>query len=338
MTEAVRHQRWWFLLLLLIVCAVQTPARAHETRPALLEMTAQQAGRFAVLWKVPTRGDRVLALKPVLPAVMTRLGPPIIQSLPGARVERSTYTTNGKSLVGERLAIDGLVAVQTDVLLRVQFASGHTFTALLKPGRPWIDIEGPRPIWQAGWDYVKLGIDHILSGVDHLLFVLGLLLIVRSRVMLLKTITAFTVAHSITLALATLGYVSTPTPPLNAAIALSIFFLGPEIVRMWRGESSLTIRHPWLVAFAFGLLHGFGFASGLNTMGLPSREIVVSLLFFNLGVELGQLCFVLLALALARALRALEFHWPRWVDLVPAYAIGSLGALWTVQRTVMMLQ
>jgi len=181
-----------------------------------------------------------------------------------------------------------------------------------------------------------LGVHHILLGVDHLLFVLGLLLIVSNRWMLLKTITSFTLAHSITLAIATLGYASAPIPPLNAAIALSILFLGPEIVRAWRGETSFTIRHPWVVAFVFGLLHGFGFAAGLSTIGLPQREIPVSLLFFNLGVEAGQLAFVIVVLLLERAFRNLEIRWPRLVELLPGYAVGSLGAFWTIQRTLVM--
>ncbi len=155
--------------------------------------------------------------------------------------------------------------------------------------------------------------------------------------MLVKTITAFTVAHSITLAIATLGYASAPLPPLNAAIALSILFLGPEIVRRWRGESSLTIRHPWVVAFAFGLLHGFGFASGLTTMGLPQAEIPLALLLFNVGVEVGQLFFVGLILGLERAFRTLEIRWPRSSQALPGYAVGSLGAYWTIQRTIVLL-
>ena len=176
-----------------------------------------------------------------------------------------------------------------------------------------------------------------LLGADHLLFVLGLLLIVSSRWMLVKTITSFTVAHSVTLAVATLGWASAPLPPLNAAIALSILFLGPEIVRTWRGESSFTIRHPWVVAFAFGLLHGFGFASGLAAMGLPRAEIPVALLLFNLGVELGQLAFVLLVVLLERSFRVLEVRWPRLVQRLPGYAVGTLGAFWTIQRTLILL-
>jgi hypothetical protein len=155
--------------------------------------------------------------------------------------------------------------------------------------------------------------------------------------MLLKTITSFTVAHSITLAIATLGYASAPLDPLNAAIALSILFLGPEIVRRWRGETSFTIRHPWVVAFAFGLLHGFGFASGLTTMGLPQAEIPLALLLFNVGVEIGQLFFVVTILLLERAFRTLEIHWPRLIEAQPGYAVGSLGAYWTIQRTLVLL-
>jgi len=185
--------------------------------------------------------------------------------------------------------------------------------------------------------FLRLGIEHILTGVDHLLFVLGLLLIVRGRWTLLKTITAFTLAHSITLAIATLGWANAPAPPLNAAIALSILFLGPEMVRVRRGETSLAILHPWVVAFSFGLLHGFGFASGLVALGLPRSEIPLALLFFNVGVELGQLFFVGIVLLLMRSFRLLEIRWPRWAGWFPAYLVGSLGAYWTLQRTVMMI-
>ncbi len=187
------------------------------------------------------------------------------------------------------------------------------------------------------WVYLRLGVEHILQGIDHLLFVLGLLLIVGSRYTLIKTITAFTIAHSITLGIATLGYASAPVQPLNAAIALSILFLGPEIVRVWRGETSFTIRHPWIVAFAFGLLHGFGFASGLSTIGLARAEIPVALLLFNVGVEIGQLFFVLIIVLLERSFRILDIRWPRWAEALPAYTVGSLGAFWTIQRVAIMV-
>ena len=185
--------------------------------------------------------------------------------------------------------------------------------------------------------FLKLGVEHIWLGVDHLLFVFGLLLLVKSRWMLLKTVTSFTVAHSITLALATLGYAHLPGPPLNAAIAFSILILGIEIVRSRSGKTSITNLHPWIVAFAFGLLHGFGFASGLSALGLPAADIPLALVMFNVGVEIGQVSFVLLILLLERSFRQLEIHWPRWVQALPGYTVGSLGAFWTIQRAAMLL-
>jgi hydrogenase/urease accessory protein HupE len=208
---------------------------------------------------------------------------------------------------------------------------------LVRPSQAWVEVAASRGLLAVAGAYFKLGIEHILFGVDHLLFILGLLFIVRDRWTLVKTVSSFTIAHSITLAIATLGYARAPEPPLTAAIALSILFLGPEIVRLQREETSFTIRHPWVVAFAFGLLHGFGFASGLSTMGLPRAEIPVALLVFNLGVEAGQILFVILVLLLERTFRVLEVRLPRRLEALPAYTVGSLGAYWTIQRVMMML-
>jgi hypothetical protein len=185
--------------------------------------------------------------------------------------------------------------------------------------------------------FLNLGVEHIWLGADHLLFVFGLLLLVKSRWMLFRTITAFTVAHSITLALATLGYAHLPGLLLNAAIALSILILGVEIVRSGSGGTSITVLHPWIVAFAFGLLHGFGFASGLSALGLPPASIPLALVMFNVGVEIGQLSFVLLILLLERSFRQLEIRWPGWVQAMPGYTVGSLGVFWTIQRAAMLL-
>jgi hydrogenase/urease accessory protein HupE len=220
----------------------------------------------------------------------------------------------------------------------VQHADESVETHVLKPTQPSITLRAAGDTRRGVGAYLYLGIEHILLGVDHLLFVLGLLLIVRDRWMLVKTVTAFTIAHSITLAVATFGIAQVPAAPLNAAIALSILFLGPEIVRRWRGQTSFTIRHPWVVAFAFGLLHGFGFASGLAQLGLPKGEIPLALLLFNVGVEIGQLAFVLLILLLERAFRLLEIHWPRIVERLPGYLVGTLGAFWTIQRVAILLR
>jgi hypothetical protein len=192
---------------------------------------------------------------------------------------------------------------------------------------------GSGSIADAAGRYLALGIEHILLGVDHLLFVLGLLLLVHRPWMLVKTITAFTLAHSLTLALATLGFVAVPPRPVDAAIALSIVFLGAEILRARQGRAGLAATRPWLVAFAFGLLHGLGFAGALTELGLAPGEIPLALLFFNLGVEVGQLMFVAAFLALAWALRRLQVRWPRWAAPLPAYAIGTIAAFWLIERT-----
>jgi hydrogenase/urease accessory protein HupE len=311
-------------------------AQAHEVRPGYLELREASPGRYDVLWKQPVRGEYRLRLDPVFPdscAVESAGGQ---QLMPGALVVRGTLTCQG-GLAGKSLAVAGLEATLTDVLVRVYHRDGASETHLLRPTAPAITVGNVSTASQRAAAYLRLGVEHILLGVDHLLFVLGLLLIVSNRWMLVKTITSFTVAHSLTLAIATLGYASAPVRPLNAAIALSILFLGPEIVRVWRGETSLTIRQPWLVAFAFGLLHGFGFASGLAAMGLPKGEIPLALLLFNVGVESGQLAFVMLILLLERSFRLLEIHWPRWAELAPGYAVGSLGAYWTIQRVAVLL-
>lgn len=218
----------------------------------------------------------------------------------------------------------------------MSFRDGTSFSRLLKPSDPSLEIRadaGPRVR-----EYLGLGVKHILLGIDHLLFVLGLLVIVGKRWgLMLKTITAFTVAHSLTLGAATLGVIKVPAAPLNAAIALSILFLGIEITRQKRGETSFTIERPWVAAFGFGLLHGVGFASGLSTLGLPPREVVAALLLFNIGVEIGQLMFVGLYLAILEALKTLEVPEPRWVEAVPGYVVGSLGAFWTIAQTAKLI-
>jgi hydrogenase/urease accessory protein HupE len=316
--------------------AAVSPADAHEARPGFLELKQIDAASYSFLWKKPAGGDVEIYIAPIVP-VECRLVPSGQQQLtPGALMVRGTLRCEG-GLDGKTLAIDGLESTLTDVIVRVHHADGRLESHVLKPDAMSVTLGALTSGWQRAAGYLRLGVNHILLGVDHLLFVLGLLLIVRNRWMLLETISAFTLAHSLTLAIATLGYASAPLPPLNASIALSILFLGPEIVRRWRGQTSFTIRHPWVVAFAFGLLHGFGFASGLTTMGLPHAEIPLALLLFNVGVEIGQVGFVLLIVLLERSFRTLEIRWPRFVEALPGYAVGSLGAYWTIQRTVMLI-
>jgi hypothetical protein len=324
------------MLMAVLVMSGVHPARAHELRPGYLEVRQTGPETFAMLWKVPALGDLRLGLHLRLPDNCTPTSAPLRVQTVDAYTERTTLTCP-RGIEGRRIAIDGLTATLTDVLVRLVRTDGSVQSVRLTPSAASLVVAAVPSRFETAATYLRLGVEHILMGVDHLLFVLGLLLIVPHRWMLLKTITAFTVAHSLTLAVATLGYARAPLLPLNAAIALSILFLGPEIVRAGRGDTSFTLRHPWMVAFAFGLLHGFGFASGLTSMGLPRSEIPVALLLFNVGVEAGQMLFVLLLVLLARAFRTLEMRWPRWVDAVPAYTVGTLGAYWTLQRTVLLL-
>lgn len=313
-------------------------AHAHEARPAYLEVTETGPGQYSLLWRTPVLAGQRLPVKLVMPAAARDLREPVVQELTDSRVERRWIDAGPEGLAGKRIEFPGLQFTITDVLARVKLADGRSWTTIARPAEPWIEITAARTAWQVAGDYIVLGIHHILYGADHLLFVLGLLLIVRDGWTLVKTITAFTVAHSITLGIATLGYVSVPVPPVEAAIALSILFLGPEIVRRWRGQTSFTIRNPWVVAFTFGLLHGFGFASALTNAGLPPSDVPLALLCFNIGVELGQLTFVGAIVLLERAFRRVYLAWPRWVTMLPGYAVGGMGAFWTIQRMDVLLR
>jgi hypothetical protein len=323
-------------LVLALLAGIARSAFAHEARPAYLEIRETEPGRYDLLWRTPVLSGMRLPVALVVPDSARAVGEPVVQELTDSRLERRTIDAGPAGLAGKRIEFPGLQATITDVLVRVQLLDGRSWTTIVRPSQPWVEIAAAQTRTQLLGTYVLHGIRHIVFGPDHLLFVFGLLLIVEDRWMLVKTITAFTVAHSITLAIATFGWAKAPVVPLNAAIALSIFFLGPEIVRSWRGETSFTIRHPWVVAFVFGLLHGFGFSSALTSAGLPRADLPAALLGFNVGVEIGQLAFVLLVVALERAFRVLEIRWPRWVRALPGYAVGTLGAFWTIQRTAIL--
>ena len=290
-------------------------AQAHESRPAYLEIKETAPGQYTVLWRTPVLAGRRLPLLLSLPEGVTDLKPPVVQELNDSLIERRWIDAGPNGLAGQRIEIKGLQFTITDALVRFEFLDGRTLQTIVRPSQPWVEVAATQTRWQVMGTYVVEGIRHILFGADHLLFVLGLLLIVADRWMLVKTVTAFTVAHSITLAVATLRHRRCPGPAAERGSSrLSILFLGPEIVRVWRGQTSFTIRHPWVVAFAFGLLHGFGFATAMTSAGLPRQDLPLALLSFNVGVELGQLAFVALVLALERAFRVLQMNWPRWVQ------------------------
>jgi hydrogenase/urease accessory protein HupE len=333
----VTRVQWRLGGLVLAGLLAAATAWAHEARPTYLEIKETAHGQFSLLWRTPVLAGMRLPVVLKLPDDVRNLKEPVVLELADSLVERRWVGAGPDRLAGRRIEFPGLQLTITDALVRVEMLDGRTWTTIVHPSNPWMVIAASQSGWEVAGTYVVQGIRHILFGADHMLFVLGLLLIVKDRWMLLKTVTAFTVAHSITLAIATLGYAEAPVMPLNAAIALSILFLGPEIVRSWRGETSFTIRDPWVVAFAFGLLHGFGFASALSGAGLPRHELPLALVTFNVGVEIGQLGFIALVLTLERAFVVLEVRWPRWVQALPGYTVGTLGAFWTVQRTALLL-
>jgi hydrogenase/urease accessory protein HupE len=323
-------------LYLISLALITQGAFAHEVRPAYLELRQTAAETYDVLWKVPGRGDAErLSIYVEMPPGTTNILEPRGLYANNAFIERWSIKRVG-GLTGATIQISGLVATNTDVLVRLEHLDGTTQVARLTPSSPSFVVEAAQNWIQVGATYLRLGVEHILFGVDHLLFILGLLILVKGARRLIATVTAFTIAHSITLAGATLGFVHVPGPPVEACIALSIMFVAMEIVHSRQGSPGLTERLPWIVAFTFGLLHGFGFASALNQVGLPQTAIPVALLFFNVGVELGQLlfiAFIFALVALAReCVRRLAVPQPAWAWRIPPYAIGSIAAFWLIQR------
>jgi hydrogenase/urease accessory protein HupE len=325
--------RLLYSLVLLLV--LQGTGLAHELRPGFLEIRQTETEAYDVRFKVPARGDMRLGLYVRLPGECSNEEPPRTGRAENAFLERLAVRCPG-GLTGRQVSIDGLASTFTDVVVRVALADGAVQAARLTPDQPYFTVAAA-PTWMdTAQTYFLLGVEHILLGVDHLLFVLALLLLVRSPWMLVKVITAFTVAHSITLAVAALGWAQIPQAPVEAVIALSIMFVAAETIRQTRHETDLTSKAPWIIAFAFGLLHGLGFGGALKQIGLPQSDVPLALFTFNLGVEAGQLLFVLALLALKAIVdRLLAFKLPS-ARSVAGYGIGSLAAVWFVQRLALM--
>lgn len=321
------------IVFLLLACCLVTNANADESRPAHLQLALTESDNVAMVFKVPALGDRRLSLYPKMPSNCDVVSPPTAQIIDNAYTERATYRCAG-GLIGQTVSIDGLSGTLTDVLARVIRPDGAAQVARLTPATPSFVVEATPDAFAVVRSYLLFGFAHILAGFDHLLFVLALLILVPGTRVLIWTITAFTVAHSITLAAATLGFVNFPQPPVEAVIALSIVFVASEIIHVSQGRPGLTQRKPWIVAFTFGLLHGLGFAGALTEVGLPEQAIPLALLFFNVGVELGQLAFVA-AVLLSIALTKLVLRGtPKWTPVATAYAIGVVASYWTIERVV----
>jgi hydrogenase/urease accessory protein HupE len=325
------RRRFWSALIVFVSLALTTLAQAHELRPAYLEINETAAGRYDVLWHTPLNAGVRLPIVLKLPEGAVDVTEVAVRELPDSIVERR-FIKISDGLAGKRIDFVGLEATITDVLARVHLRDGSESTTLVHPSQAWMEIKGSRGFLSVAGSYTLLGIEHIGFGIDHLLFVLALLIITTGTMRLIKTVTAFTVAHSITLALATLGLVHVPSKPVEATIALSIVFVAFEIIRRREGQNGITSRAPWIVAFTFGLLHGFGFAGALSEVGLPQNHIPAALFFFNVGVEIGQIAFIAAVLALIAFARRIPLRVPRWAELIPPYAIGSLAMFWVVQR------
>ena len=320
------------LTLAICIVAAASGALADEFRPALLEITETEPGWYTVMWKVPQSKGQPLAIAPKFPEQMEPLGPPSTRKSQSEFIEKSLWRSGSDALVGGTIEIEGLTAVPIDVIVQIDLADGSEHSAILRPASPRYVVPERATKWRVAASYWKIGTIHILEGQDHLLFVLALLLIVPNLWMLFKTITAFTIAHSVSLALATLGIINMPGPPTEAVIALSILFLAVEIVHSREGRLTLTEKYPWVVALAFGLVHGLGFAGALAEVGLPQQEIPLALLMFNVGVETGQILFVCTLLLVIAAFKKVPLSWPRGSWRLLPYAIGSIAAFWIVQR------
>jgi hydrogenase/urease accessory protein HupE len=320
--------------LLLLVLLVAFPSRLfpHEVRPAYLELRQTGPETYDAFWKVPGQGENLrLGIYVELPAGSTNISAPRASMANNAFSERWTIKRPG-GLTGGTIHIAGLTATMTDVLVRLERLDGSAQVTRLTPSAPSFVVEAAPHTLEVARTYSVLGVEHILTGIDHLLFVLALLIITGGGWKLVKTVTAFTISHSLTLTAATLGFVHVPQRPVEAVIALSIVFVAAEIVRIHRGLESITSRAPWLVAFSFGLMHGLGFAGGLSEAGLPAGHVPTALLFFSAGVEAGHFMFIGVVLAFIALVRLIRIPFPRWTELVPPYAIGSVAMFWVIQR------
>lgn len=326
-------------IIAVLLCASIFSARADEYRPAYLKLSQTSDNVFDVLWKVPVVGDgKRLRLFVEFSNGTKTIIPSRGSYIRRAHIERSTISSI-KELVGTRIIINGLEQAPTDVLVRIQRLDGTVETMRLNAAKTSFTVKGAAQFWDVLQTYLVFGVEHILGGFDHLLFVACLIFIAGTWRRLLVTITGFTVAHSITLTLSALDLFRLPVPPIEAVIALSIVFLSREIVL--QKSDTLTWRYPIAVSASFGLLHGFGFASALKDIGLPQTEIPTALLAFNVGVEIGQLLFVislLLALwTITECLKLLKIRAGNWLNTVKisvAYTVGGVSMYWTIERTL----
>lgn len=331
MIRLVRSLLACFALMLAVLGAAQVAA--DELRPGYLEFTQKDAKNWLLVWKAPIGGAIGPQAKPVLPRGCKATGMPRRDVADRALISRYDVTCSA-DVAGARIGLDGLTALRTDVLVRVAPLDRPVQALRLTSAEPTVEIRAKADFWQVAWTYFVIGVEHILFGYDHLLFVIALVLLLRGAWTVTKAVTAFTVAHSITLIGTTLGLLGLAQAPVEALIALSIVFLALEIVRREPDRAGLTERAPWIVAFIFGLLHGFGFAGALREVGLPEGDVPAALLSFNLGVEAGQLLIVIACLGALALLRRISAEAVAPATRVASYGIGVVASYWLIERLV----
>jgi hydrogenase/urease accessory protein HupE len=319
------------MLLGVLLLALAPSAFADELRPGYLEFTQKDEARWNLVWKVPLAAGVPAQSRPVLPRSCEITGPPRREVSQRAMVSRYDVRCTA-TVAGSRIGLANFAASRTDVLLRVAPLGRPVQAARLTGSEPTAEIRARASAWQVARSYFVTGIEHILFGYDHLLFVIALVLLLRRGWIVAKAVTAFTVAHSLTLVGTTLGLIGLPQEPVEALIALSIVFLALEIVKRSPDRAGLTERAPWIVAFVFGLLHGFGFAGALREIGLPESDVPTALLTFNLGVEAGQLLIVLACLGALAAVTRVATAAVLPLTRMATYAIGMVASYWLIER------
>ena len=320
-------------LLLLLGIGLSFSAQAHRFAPSLLKVTEIASGQYNLVWKTPAQATSSVPMRPLWPASceVTQANAPQMEGTGKVTSLQLTCSDLGEDgLVGETLGIEGLGPNQASAMVMLALLDGRQYQQVLNAEQPEFVVPEEPSAGEVVTDYSYLGIEHIWGGIDHLLFVFGLLLLVGGGTRLLWTITAFTVGHSITLSLVTLGYFDYPVALVEFTIALSIFVLAAELTR--EGRNDLLWRNPWWLAGGFGLLHGMGFAGALAETGLPQDNLPLALLFFNVGIEIGQIAFILVVLALWWLVRKPLAPWQAQLRWVPVYMLGGLSAMWCIER------
>lgn len=317
---------------MLALCALTAPAQADTLQPGYLELTQHDAANWTMVWKAPIIGGLATRASPALPAFCS-FAPGQPNLINGALVSRSKVSCT-KPLTGAQVGLKGIEESFSDALLRIAPLGRPVQTERLTRDRPMVPVSAVPDRWQVARTYTVIGVEHILAGFDHLLFVIAMVLLLQNGWAVVKAATAFTVAHSITLAGTTLGLFGLAQAPVEALIALSIVFLAVEIAKQADGTKRLSERIPWIVAFLFGLLHGFGFAGALREIGLPEGEVPIALLTFNIGVEVGQLTIIAVTLAVIALLRRFAFPALRPATMVATYAIGGTASFWFIERLI----